>query len=444
MLELQCTNAVTPVTSRSQNPSVLFIGVRSPWRGEAGYLVRQHMFLCALAEIAELHLALFDYQPSSDSAPYPCTITPLPMPPSVNESYLRSALQDLFSPIPHIVRRFDPQAARRIVRDLNPERFDAVFAYRADFAYFAGVLDHPRLLLDIDDPEHIRRRERESLFHNGSLHWLQRLDLARLRRFELKAASQAMAAFVCHRGDQEVFSDALAGCAHRGEPVVAPNCIDVPPERPARLADAPQLLFVGNMEGGAKSPNVDAINWFVREVWPLVCSQVPNAICRVVGAISDELRTSLQSQPRIEVCGFVERVEDCFKRASLSIAPIRFGTGTRIKILQSLAMGCPVVSTPKGCEGLEVTSGRDILVGDSPQAFAECCVRLLTDKAEQERLGLAGYELAANHYDRQGKHQWLVETLQGFLNEAVERRRDAGRSGTLRQSSHGNRIVKRK
>ncbi len=132
----------------------------SPWDGGAGFLVRQNVFLRALADVAdELHLAMFDGDTAAPP-PFARSLTPLPRPARRRPGRARQLLgrPDL-APAPH-VRGFDLTATRAAVAALKPDSFDAVFAYRIDFAHYAGVLTHRRLILDVDDPEHVRAARR--------------------------------------------------------------------------------------------------------------------------------------------------------------------------------------------------------------------------------------------------------------------------------------------
>src|SRR5579862_7358852 len=150
--------------------SVLYIGAGAPWVGGAGYLVHQRMFLCALAEVAEFHLAMFDL-PADAAASKPDfvrSLVGLPKATRKAENGIVRLAADLLCPFPRMFRGSRCADARAIVADLHPENFDAVFSFRIDFGYFAGVLDHPRLLLDIDDPEHLRwRRQLAATTKNG-------------------------------------------------------------------------------------------------------------------------------------------------------------------------------------------------------------------------------------------------------------------------------------
>jgi len=388
-------------------PRVLYIGIGVPWEGSAGYLVRQEMFLRALAQCASLHLAMIDCDAPTAAVPFPCALTELPSPERRPESRLRSAWNDLTSSRPMMLRQVNCERTRQAVRALDPDSFDAIFAYRPDFAYLTGVLGHPRLILDIDDPEHLRRAEARRLLERAERTLLSRVDIARLRRFERRAARTALASFVCQERDRLAFAEP--------RPLIAPNCVDAPPICPARRAARPVVLFLGNLEGSPRCANIDGLHWFVRQVWPHVRAACGDCELRVVGAIGDWLRAELREHPDISPVGFVPRLEAELAAASLSIAPIRFGTGTRIKILQSLAWGCPVVSTPKGAEGIAARHDEHLLLAGEADNFAAHCLRLLNDPPLQARLGQAGHALVLREYDRAANQERLVKVLSNLI-----------------------------
>lgn len=387
--------------------SVLYIGVGIPWQGGAGYLVRQNMFLRALAECARLHLALFDFDSNAARPPFSGAITPLNKPTRFKQSRVKGMLDDLFSPLPRMHRGDSCESVREQVRSLEPDRFDAVFSYRIDFARFAGVERHPQLILDIDDPEHLRQAYGLSKLNGRKVDWRTRLDLHKLRVFELDVVRGTKAAFVCQERDADAFA--------APRPLVVPNLVDVPEQVYRCESSTPTLLFVGNMAGGEQSPNGDAVSWFLRSIWPRIHQHVPECQCRLVGRMSKSLHRFAQELPNIEAVGFVDVLAEVYACAWLSIAPIRYGTGTRIKILEALAHACPVVSTPKGCEGIEVVDGSNILVGASEEAFVKACVNLLRDSNKRHQIGQSGRQLVAERYNRYRQHGMLVDLLNRIL-----------------------------
>ncbi|MDB5332710.1 MAG: uncharacterized protein JWP03_3861 [Phycisphaerales bacterium] len=390
--------------------SVLFIGTGVPWAGGAGYLVRQNMFLRALSEIALLEIALFDF-PDRERVARPAfarQVTPLPPPGRRSVSTLGAFISDFFTFRPRMVRGYQMAGPRGVVRRLQPERFDAVFCFRIDFAHFAGVLGERHLLLDVDDPEHTRWRRQLQATLGTRGDFRTRYDLRKLARFEKAAVRRAKAAFVCQSLDRETFSQT---------PLVVPNCVQVPPTCPPRRASRPRIVFIGDFSV-RRSPNVDALEWFVGQIWPAISQAVPECELHVIGRIGESAARQIAAAPKALAVGYVEDLGAALCAASLSVAPIRFGTGTRIKILDSFAHGCPVVSTPIGCEGIPVTDGKDILLARTPAEFVEACVALLRDEGLGERLGTAGYELVSARFDEAKQRRRLTETLAGLLGAA--------------------------
>jgi polysaccharide biosynthesis protein PslH len=384
---------------------VLYIGSGNPWLGGAGFLVRQNLFLRALAEVADLHLAMFDADVAKPP-PFPCQFTALPSPRRAGASKIKSLLDDVFLSIPRMVRGYDLEPPRRIVTELQPEKFDAVFAYRIDFAHFAGVLDHPNLILDIDDPEHLRWQRRIRATTNTDGDWRTRRDLIKLRDFERNAVSKARLAFVCNANDQNGWAK---------QPQIVPNCVDVI-ESPRREVTQPRVLFVGNCAGSATSPNVDAVLFFLNDIWPAILESVPDAQFDLVGATSDTVKKAAAIR-NVNLAGFVDNLTDIYARASISVAPIRFGTGTRIKILEAFAHACPVVSTTAGAEGIDATAGNEVEFSDTVDEFASRCVDLLNNPDHREHVGQAGHSLAARLYDRNVQHHRVKALLADLFNQ---------------------------
>jgi glycosyltransferase involved in cell wall biosynthesis len=384
---------------------ILYIGSGTPWVGGAGYLVRQSLFLRALAEVAdELHLAMFDAG-NAERPPFAASLTRLPMPGRSRRSRLMALVDDRFSREPRMMRGYNLQPSHAAVAALHPADFDAVFAFRIDFAYFAGVLNHPRLILDIDDPEHVRQYRRIRATTGGEGDHRTQRDLLKLRQFEHNAVAQAKLAFVCQSNDSQGWPIA---------PLVVPNCVDVPPNPPRRVT-ARRIIFVGNCTGGANSPNVDAVQYFLAKIWPKILSHVPDAEFRIIGATSDAVQQLAAKSQQVQLAGFVSDLSAEYAEAAISIAPIRFGTGTRIKILEAFAHACPVVSTLPGADGIAAIPGREIELTASPGDLVSRCIHLLKDADLRERIGQGGHALARRLYDSAAQHPRIVALVRDFL-----------------------------
>jgi glycosyltransferase involved in cell wall biosynthesis len=142
--------------------------------------------------------------------------------------------------------------------------------------------------------------------------------------------------------------------------------------------------------------NHDAMVWFLEEIYPLIQAVIPNVHLTITG---DHDNLPLPAANNVNLTGFVEDIKPLIKSAKVNIVPIREGGGTRIKILESIALGVPVVSTSKGVEGLEVLDGKHLLIGDTPETFAQNVIRLLKDNDLRQDLIIRAQKLVKNKYD---------------------------------------------
>jgi sugar transferase (PEP-CTERM/EpsH1 system associated) len=163
-------------------------------------------------------------------------------------------------------------------------------------------------------------------------------------------------------------------------------------ETPIRKSN---LVFTGGMNW---FPNRDAIIFFLEEIWPLVKKVIPDLSLTLIGHQPPEEAISLSKKEKIEVLGFIDDVRPYVAQATAYIVPIRVGGGTRLKILDAWACGKAVVSTSIGCEGLEVTPGRNILIGDTPGQFAEQVIKVCADGNLRRSLGKEGRKLVEEKY----------------------------------------------
>lgn len=405
-------------------PSVLFVGRGAPWTGGAGYLVRQKMFMDAFARFADVTAAMFEL--CADDAEDGvleggCTrVVSLPRKPLRREGRWEMLVKDTLSRTPRNMRAFDADAARAIMRTLNPDSFDAVFCYRIDTAAWSDVLGRPDLMLDIDDPEHARTARRVELC--GETPDARTLrDMAKVKRFELVAAKSAKVAFVCQPTDRDRFDEP--------KPEVAPNAVPTPAECPAYAPDPDTLLFVGNLDAGTENPNVQGLLWFLDEVWPLILERRPETTLRIGGKTSAMVDDRLHATPRnLSLLGFVPDMAATVRSAAVNLAPIRFGTGTRIKVLDALAQGGAVVGTTLACEGIGVEDGKQVRLADSAEAFAAACIELLNDPARAATMGQQGHALIHEQYSTAHHVPRLAQRLaklMGVKTHAAEAQPDS-------------------
>jgi glycosyltransferase involved in cell wall biosynthesis len=159
----------------------------------------------------------------------------------------------------------------------------------------------------------------------------------------------------------------------------------------AKALPPESLVFTGTMD---YRPNVDAVLWFAQYVYPRVRQRVPGVRFYVVGRRPHKRLDPLRALPGIEITGGVPDTRPYIRAASAYVIPLLSGGGTRFKVLEAMAMQCPIVSTSMGCDGFPVVPGRDVLLADEPEAFAEQVVRLLGDEQQRRTLCEAGLMFA--------------------------------------------------
>ncbi len=192
-----------------------------------------------------------------------------------------------------------------------------------------------------------------------------------------------------------------------------PTGVDIEHLTPApEHAGPPRALFTGTM---SYPPNYQGGKWLVERVWPLVRAQLPDARLDIVGKDPPAPLVAVDGRDGIAVAGFVPSMEPWFAAAQVVVVPIRTGAGIRVKIIEALAAGRPVVSTSLGAEGLGLEAGRHLLVEDDEQALADAVVRLLRDPHERTRLAREGRARAERDFDWRS----LGDRLEHVLAEAV-------------------------
>lgn len=197
-----------------------------------------------------------------------------------------------------------------------------------------------------------------------------------------------------------------------------PNVLDREP--------SPLVMFVGAMDW---EPNIDAVEFFCKEIWPAVLAAVPGTKFRIVGRNPDR-RVQQFAGDSVEVTGQVPAVIDHLREAAVVIVPLRIGGGTRLKIYEAMAAGKAMVSTSVGAEGLDVHHGRDIILADTPKEFAEAILMLLRDSDLRKRYERAAAELAS-YYDWTAVGAKFEEVIEKVL------KRVTGRATVPRDGYHG-------
>ncbi|HYU57284.1 MAG TPA: glycosyltransferase [Actinomycetota bacterium] len=287
----------------------------------------------------------------------------------------------------------DYRSVRSAFRRWAADRYDLVWFVRAEaFAALGGAVEAPQVV-DLDDLEDHKTLARLQASGPGGARGAGArmqgsVNARRWSGLQRRIAAVAERVVVCSGLDRRRLGAPNA--------VVIPNGYD-PPAHPAgrdAIGDPPTILLQGFLLYPA---NVDAARFLVERVLPLVRQRVPDVGVRLVGK-SDGRVERLADPPRVVVTGFVPEIAEELARADAVAVPIRYGSGTRIKILEAFAHRIPVVSTALGVEGVDAVPGAHLLVADDPAEFAEACVTLLTDVDRRHQLVDAAHRLFLGGY----------------------------------------------
>jgi glycosyltransferase involved in cell wall biosynthesis len=233
----------------------------------------------------------------------------------------------------------------------------------------------------------------------------------KLRREELRTYRDADGVYLCSAADERRLLDQVPGA----RTAVIPNAADVEYYQP-RLTDPPPdgrtVVYFGLL---STTPNVDGVIHFVRDIWPRIAEAHPQAHCKLIGGRPPPSLLALAG-PRIKLTGFVSDLRPHLAAAAAVVVPLRLGGGTRLKIVEAMAMGKAIVSTRLGAEGIEAVPGRDLLVEDQPSDFAEAVNRLLADPNLAARIGQSARRLAVERYSWGG----AAQALEGFYRRILE------------------------
>jgi glycosyltransferase involved in cell wall biosynthesis len=148
-----------------------------------------------------------------------------------------------------------------------------------------------------------------------------------------------------------------------------------------------------------RSANYDAMGFFLGDILPLIKKERPEVVLRITGKTAGVPLEQLPNVDDVIFTGYLDDVRPSVAQSWVSVVPLRVGGGTRLKILEAMALGTPVVSTSKGAEGLDVTLGENILIADTPSGFADATLHLLEDHGLRARLSENGRSLVRTRYD---------------------------------------------
>lgn len=301
-------------------------------------------------------------------------------------------IRNLHSHAPYAVKKFTHPAVQRVLTEwLHEKRFDvAVCDFLSASLNFPGQLETAGVLFQHNVESVLwRRMAQTETMPVRKLSY--RIEAARMARYETGALGRFHHVIAVSERDREEMLKLDPHC----QITVVPTGVDTQKYKisPPAGADPPIVVFTGSMDW---EPNIDAVEYFCREIWPFILGDFPHARFQIVGRNPHSRVQRLRSDS-VEVTGMVPSVGDYLRSATLVVVPLRIGGGTRLKIFEAMAMGKAVVSTSIGAEGLDVNNGRDLILADNPESFSASMLQLLQDPELRWSYEKAAAALAARY-----------------------------------------------
>lgn len=388
---------------------ILFLANRTPFPPYRGDKLKIYNLAKRLHGKHELHLLAFAQTP--EDLGYKEELEKVFS--SVHFVYLpkwKSALNSLsavWNPLPVQVLYFKSAAMQQALDDLiSKNHYDAVHVQHLRMApYLAQNNKLPRIL-DLPDAFSLYWERRQQMPGNAAIKAFERLEQKRVLRYE-PVMKQYDLSLACSSEDV-AYLRKQHGVSNLE---LLPNGVDLETFR-ANGHDYTHnrtLLFTGNMD---YAPNVDAVTYFAKEIFPLIQARFP-AIEFVIAGQRPVPKVLELANEHIRVTGFIKNLADAYAQASVVVAPLRFGAGTQNKVLEAMAMGVPVVCSHIGFNGLSVSTGEGAFMETTPVSFADRVIELLQDAALRETTGKKGHAVIAARFSWDS----IAQKLEGYFRQ---------------------------
>ena len=348
--------------------------------------------------------------------------------------YADAALH-LLDPLPYAVGKYRSRAFKSRLRTLLASRsFDLIVCdFLVPAVNLPDQLPCPAVIFTHNVESEIWRRHAETS-HGAIARLLYGAQYARMLRFEARTLSRFDGVLAVSDADRRTF-DALYPGAIRRPVHVVPTGVDTDYFAPAPSeAASRELVFTGSMDW---LPNEDAMQYFCRDILPLIRAEEPGVHLSIVGRAPTPAVKRLADEHGVHVTGRVDDVRPYIKEAAVYVVPLRIGGGTRLKIFEAMSMGKAVVSTTIGAEGLPVTDGEHVMLADQPASFARAVIELMRDAGRRARLEAAARALVVERYDWSA----VAGELEGALTDIADRGSRIADSATASRSTLPSEII---
>lgn len=307
------------------------------------------------------------------------------------------------------VKLHSAEFASELHRLLQRHRFDLVQIEFSLMWRYATVFEGIPCTLDAHNIEYKIIAQNRLNCRNPLKKFLYAIEERKLKALEERAWRECSLCFTVSNNER----DAIAATLQGDDKLVTMVGVDLSRfEFQPRQEPGKRILFVGGLN---YYPNLDSSQYLLREIFPLIRAGVPDVTLDIVGIELWRIAGEAPANAGVELHESVPEILPWFRGADLLVVPLRYGAGIRIKILEAMSAGVPIVATSKGCEGLQVAHGRELLIADDPASFAREVIRLLGDQGLRQTIAMNARSFVAEHYS----WETLVKRMSGGFQRVL-------------------------
>ena len=382
--------------------NILFLSTRSPYPLISGHSLRTYHILKGAAQSHNVTFVTFVQLPEHefkkenlDHLKSFCkAVYPFEIPADLSRiTFTKMLFLNLFSSLPFVAQKYDAPLMRQKIREIiQTEHIDLVHVDMLPLTAYINEFENlPKILVN-HNVESVRLYRWFRTEPNPVKKVYLGIQWLKLKTFEQSAMNKFDGCVVVSELDREL----LVKMRVKSRLFVVPNGTNTKFFKPnnGKVVEN-SVLWIGHMD---VHTNKDAVLYFWKDIYPILKKKYPQVKMTFVGtAPPKEIADAAQKDPQVKATGFVDDIRPYIDEAAIMIVPIRIGSGTRLKILDAMAMGKAIVSTSVGCEGLNVNDGKDIVISDEPEDFANKTMDLLKNSDKRITLEKNAIEIAKTY-----------------------------------------------
>ena len=398
---------------------IMFISTIIPWPPNVGTVLRSLSLIEALERLGSVDFLFFSDSNSILSTPFAekrKTIDVLPRPrflPSLGWGLLTKLFgMSQNEWLPYYVPGFNKlftfdTASSRKIQSINLDNYDVIFFIQVEALWWFKSTIQRKIILDVDDIKHAG----VNIDENGSSSFFKiltrKLIFRNLKKAETDAVKNVAAALVCSNEDTKILAESNV----RVIPNVFPDKGQISSEVDEN--NSKTILFVGTL---TYKPNRLGIEYFITSILPHILDQDPSVKLQVIGRTDPNARYAWSSAPRVDFIGTVVDPSPYIEAAAIEICPIMEGLGTRIKIIEALSYGKPMVSTTIGAYGIDIGENDGLFRRDTIEDTVSICLELLRDPVKRKNIGIRAKRAVMERYSQQAVNYLIEDVIRKDLN----------------------------